>query len=447
LVFRRVEDAHGTEPSTADLHVQNFKAMVERVPAVVYVAEAGEDGKWLYVSPAIEGLLGFTPEEWAADPYLWSKRLHPEDRERVLKEEHSDLVESTAPSSSDYRLLAKDGTVVWVRDRATVADDGNGRVAYYQGLLVEIGEQKAAEQALQQSERRFKSLLEHGTDLVLVLDSIGSIHYCSPSIQNLLGFGPEEVIGRVVFELIHPLDSKVALERFVRLVPSAKTTDMGELRVVHADKSVRWMEAHALNLLEDESVKGVVVNCRDTTERRVLEARLRHLAYHDSLTGLPNRVLFMDRLGQALARLARSGHMLAVLFIDLDDFKEINDHYGHAIGDEVLAIAAQKIGKCLRPSDSAARLGGDEFALVLEDLNEPDDAGIVAKRIFGQLEEPIEIKGNKIPLEVSIGVAIGESSEQQAEQLLIEADKAMYQAKAGGKHRWQYAHRQLPGLD
>ena len=446
MVPRRADNVRRIETPSSELEVRDFRAIVERVPAVVYLAEAGENGKWLYVSPGIEPMLGFTPDEWAADPYLWSKQLHPDDRERVLTEENTQFVADASPSSIDYRLIAKDGTTVWVRDRATVVEDRNGNGPYYQGLLVEIGALKSAEEALQQSEKRFKSLLEHGTDLVLVLDSIAEIRYASPSLESLLGYKPQDVIGRVVFEFLHPRDATVALERFVGVVSAEDRTEMGELRVRHADGSVRWMEVHALNLVHDESVDGVVVNCRDTTEQRVLEARLRHLAYHDALTGLPNRVLFTDRLTQALARLARSEHLIAVLFVDLDDFKVINDRYGHTVGDEVLAYAGQKIRKCLRPSDSAARLGGDEFALILEDLNDPKDAAVVAKRIFHELNNPLQLKGREIPLQMSIGMAIGESSQQTAESLLSEADKAMYKAKAGGKNRWQFADRQLPGL-
>jgi diguanylate cyclase (GGDEF)-like protein/PAS domain S-box-containing protein len=418
-----------------DLRVTDFKGMVERIPAVVYLAEAGELGRWLFVSSSIEDLLGYTAREWAADPGLWAKCLHPEDRARVLSEEKKDLAPAEeSPVSSDYRLIARDGRTVWVRDRAVVVEGG-----IYQGLLVEIGEQKEVEDQLQQSEQRFRSLLENATDVVAVLDSIAVVKYVSPSLKSILGYAPDEVVGRPVFDFVYTQDAQAALEQFVALVSSDRSEYRTEVRVLHGDGSVRWMELHAVNLLDDPAVSGVVINARETTERRALEERLRHLAYHDSLTGLPNRTLFMDRAARSLARLARREHSIAVLFLDLDDFKDINDRLGHRIGDEVLAHVGKELEACLRPSDSAARLGGDEFGVLLDDLRDPEDAATVARRIFEQLAEPLKVRGHEIYVAASAGIAVGDGGVQSPDALLHAADEAMYKAKAEGKSRWQFA--------
>jgi diguanylate cyclase (GGDEF)-like protein/PAS domain S-box-containing protein len=412
--------------------------MIERLPAVVYLAEGGEAGRWLYVSPAIEDLLGFPPEDWMNDRLLWAKQLHPDDRDRVLSEESRDF--AAIPESavtSDYRLIASDGRVVWVRDRALVLNEPSRR-PFYQGMLVEIGEQKAVEEALLRNERRFRSLLENATDVVGVLDSIATLTYVSPSISSILGYEPQKVTGRPVFDLIHDEDAKLALERFVNLVSSENREVRTEVRVRHGDGSLRWMEVHAVNLLSDPDVQGVVVNARETTERRTLEERLRHLAYHDSLTGLPNRALFMDRVARSLARLTRSDHSIALMFLDLDDFKNINDRLGHRIGDRVLGHVATNLQAGLRPTDSAARLGGDEFGVLLDDLQSRDDAEKVAVRVFEQLARPLDVEGHEISVVASAGIAIATTASVSADTLLHSADEAMYKAKAEGKNRWRF---------
>jgi diguanylate cyclase (GGDEF)-like protein/PAS domain S-box-containing protein len=413
--------------------------MVERIPAVVYLAEAGESGRWLYVSRSIKDLLGYTAEEWAGNPALWAQCLHPDDRGRVLSEESRDFSPALqAPVTSDYRLIARDGRTIWVRDRA-VAVDGEGTPGVYQGLLVEIEEQKEAEEKLQRSEGRFRSLLENATDVVAVLDSIATVKYVSPSLRSVLGYAPDDFVGLPIFDFVYTQDAEAALEQFVTLVSSEGSEYRSEVRVLHSDGSVRWMEVNAVNLLNDPAVEGVVLNARETTERRTLEERLRHLAYHDSLTGLPNRTLFMDRVARSLARLARSDHRVAILFLDLDDFKDINDRLGHRIGDELLAYVGKELEACLRPSDSAARLGGDEFGVLLDDLKDPEDAASVARRIFEQLSAPLAVRGHEIHVAASAGIAVGDRAAQSADALLHAADEAMYKAKAQGKNRWQFA--------
>jgi diguanylate cyclase (GGDEF)-like protein/PAS domain S-box-containing protein len=439
VIARGSAESQRTETQVDDRHVPDFKGMVERIPAVVYLAEAGESGRWLYVSPAIEKILGYRAEEWMTDPLLWAKRLHPDDRERVLAEESMHLGSALKTAvTSDYRLIASDGSVVWVRDRAVAVEEPD-RPPFYQGLLVEIGEQKAAEEELQSNERRFRSLLENATDLVGVLDSIATLRYVSPSVRSILGYEPKDIVGRSVFDLIHPDDAQMALERFVNLVSSDNREARREVRVRHVDGSVRWMEVNAINLLNDADVRGIVLNARETTEQRALEERLRHLAYHDSLTGLPNRTLFMDRVARSLSRLSRREHSIALMFLDLDDFKDINDRLGHRIGDEVLGHVAANLVVSLRPSDSAARLGGDEFGVLLDDLGGPEDAEKVAGRIFDQLAQPLTVRGHEITVVTSAGIAIGDTASLSADALLHAADEAMYKAKAQGKNRWQFA--------
>jgi diguanylate cyclase (GGDEF)-like protein len=211
----------------------------------------------------------------------------------------------------------------------------------------------------------------------------------------------------------------------------------GELRVQHADGSWRWIEAVGRNLVDDPAVGGVVVNYRDITTRKTLEDELRHQAFHDSLTGLANRALFVDRLDHALSLARRSRRPLAVLFIDLDDFKTFNDSFGHAAGDELLLAVADRLRDSVRPNDTIARLGGDEFAVLVHETDRPhEDAVLVAERIMRAFQEPVEAATETISVHLSVGIATTHDS-RHADELIRSADLAMYRAKETGKGRFE----------
>ncbi|HEX3214488.1 MAG TPA: EAL domain-containing protein, partial [Actinomycetota bacterium] len=205
--------------------------------------------------------------------------------------------------------------------------------------------------------------------------------------------------------------------------------------VRHRDGTWLHSETVAANLLEDANVRGLVLNTRDVSDRKELEAQLVHQAFHDGLTGLANRTLFTERVEHALARKGQGD--LAVLFIDLDDFKHVNDSLGHAAGDQLLVAAARRLQGCLRPTDVAARLGGDEFAVLLERVTDTDGAATVAGRVLDTLHQPFGLNGRTIPIKASLGVATGQPGIDEADELLRNADVAMYAAKAGGKDRYE----------
>jgi diguanylate cyclase (GGDEF)-like protein/PAS domain S-box-containing protein len=299
------------------------------------------------------------------------------------------------------------------------------------------------EQALQQelltmdvrrSEERFRSLVRNASDTVLIVAEDGTVAYESPAVERMLGFAPHERVGMPVLQLLHA-DDLFAGQRWlaeVRRNPGAE--GRVELRARHADGSWRVIEAVAKNLLDDPAVGGVVVNYRDITERKQLEDRLLHQALHDQLTGLPNRSLFLDRLEHAWARAGGTGQPVAVIFLDLDDFKGINDALGHAAGDEALRVAARRIIACLGPGDTVARVGGDEFAVLIEDVRELAGAARVAERILAALRQPLQLTSSEVTLRASVGIASARAT-QEPDELLRNADIAMYQAKSQGKGR------------
>ena len=209
-----------------------------------------------------------------------------------------------------------------------------------------------------------------------------------------------------------------------------------DVRLAHADGSVRDCELIAINLLDDASLRGVVLTCHDMTERRAFERELTELAVNDRLTGLPNRTLPLDQVSRAIARAHRRQACAAILFVDLDNFKLINDSLGHQMGDELLILVAERLRSCLRTEDTLARMGGDELAMLIEDVTDEAEVIVIAERILATLGAPFQIGRQSLFSTASIGIALSGPGVDQPSSLLRNADLALYQAKAQGKARW-----------
>ena len=284
---------------------------------------------------------------------------------------------------------------------------------------------------LRRQERHFRSLAQNASDVLTVVDAAGIIRYQSASVARVLGFQPEALVGQRVDSLFAPGEAEIL--RSIRSAPPPPATPpvlQGQLR--RSDGSSCIAEITVANLLNDDAVRGFVLTSRDIGERRALEDRLRQQALHDPLTGLGNRLLFLDRLDHAVDRARRNPELIAVLMLDLDGFKQVNDTLGHDVGDQLLVEVARRLRDCVRQGDTVARMGGDEFAVLLEraDLEGPN---VVAQRIVYRLRAPVEIGGRAIVTHGSVGVALGATTSLKAEELLRNADLAMYVAKSKGK--------------
>jgi diguanylate cyclase (GGDEF)-like protein/PAS domain S-box-containing protein len=286
-----------------------------------------------------------------------------------------------------------------------------------------------------ESEARFSSLVARSSDLITVVAADGTVLYQSPSIERGLGYSTGQIVGSRFDELMHD-DERARLVAV--LAKGSRHSDSGpeaiECRLQHSDG--RWLQFEVLhtNLLDDEHVRGIVLNSRDVSERKAFEEQLAHQAFHDSLTMLANRALFADRVEHALARAASQGDGIAVVFGDLDDFKTINDSLGHGAGDEVLIEVARRLAATVRPEDTAARFGGDEFAVLLERIDSDDDATEVADRMLEAFRLPIQLNDTEVFVRTSIGIAITRGGERSTPaELLRNADVAMYIAKRDGK--------------
>ncbi len=294
-----------------------------------------------------------------------------------------------------------------------------------------MGRTRAFEQ--RRGENRLAALIHRSADAIVLIDRDHRVSFASPATENLAGLAPESSLGMVMTSWF-PDDPEGLSRRLDDLVsmPAGSVIALAE-RMVSVDQTTRFVEGTACNLLDDPDIRAIVVTTRDVTDRRELEAQLEWRAFHDDLTGLANRALFADRVVHALgkARLTPSAG-IALLFLDLDDFKAVNDSMGHAAGDQLLQHVAARLSSCLRASDTIARLGGDEFAILLDDVRSPEQARDVANLVVEVLREPTDVAGIHIGVHASVGVAVG-LHDSTDESLMRDADTAMYRAKSEGK--------------
>lgn len=295
---------------------------------------------------------------------------------------------------------------------------------------------KREQEILRRSEARFRPLVQSSSDVIAVVDEGYAFRYASPAIRQLAEIGPEEAAGRSVLGLAADAD-KPSFEAFLADVHSRPNfTSATEVKLAVGES--RYAQVVCTNRLRDPDVKGLVLNIRDISERKSLEEQLRHQAFHDPLTGLSNRLLFMERLEHALMRARRNGNQkVSVLYMDIDRFKNVNDDLGHTFGDNLLCEVAARLSKSLRAGDTAARLGGDEFAVLLEEAADAEHAQQTAERVLEEMERPFEVEGQTVNITASIGVVIADAITMTAEEVLRDADVAMYDAKEHGRARVQ----------
>ena len=336
----------------------------------------------------------------------------------------------------EHRLRRPDGEVRWVHGQAEVVRDGEGRPCRMLGTVHDVTERRMAEAKLKEAEARYRSLVERVPVAIYrqEIDHNGAVSYISPQIEAITGYAPEEYADPNLWvRTMHSDDRQRVLDEDERTDKTGEPFRV-EFRKFARDGRLIWLRDEAV-LVRDEAGEplywqGVV---QDVTERKTLEERLEYQALHDSLTGLPNRRRFVDRLGQALGRTRRrKGTRAAVLFMDLDGFKNVNDSLGHEVGDLLLVVVAQRLGRSLRPEDALARFGGDEFVVLLEEVDDPAEAVRVAERITEELRWPFLLDGRELFAAASIGISLGDARTHDPDVLLREADTAMYRAKEEG---------------
>ena len=417
---------------------ERYRGVFEGVPIGLYRTTPA--GRLLDANDALVQVLGYPDREILLGAKVGDIYYDPEDRQRwqrTVEEEEGSRIRSF-----ETRVRRYDGQVIWVRFSLQTIRDEDGQVLRYEGALEDITDRRLAQVALRESEERFRALVQNASDMISILDPDGSVLYASPSHQRLLGHSPDDFVGGNFLDFVHYEDRPLVANALQCLVDLPHENLTIEFRCQHHNGTWLTIETTASNLLDHPSVQGLVLNSHDITDRKRAEERLLHDALHDELTGLPNRALFMDRLWQAVERSRREpDRMMAVLFLDVDQFKIVNDSLGHLVGDQLLIQIARALSSVLRPMDTIARIGGDEFAILLEGGHEVEDAASVADRIHERLAAPINLGGHEVFITASIGIAICTPDYEKPEDLLRDADTAMYRAKSSGRACHVVFHR------
>ena len=391
------------------------------------------DGTWVEVNPALCTMLGYPADELLK--MTFRDVTHPDDLD-TDSELFEQLKAGDIPSYTiEKRYFGAGGQLIWGLNHASAVRDESGRTIYSVTQIQDVTDDHLHRARLEAVQARFSALVEHGADVIAIIDQSLRFTYASPAYHEVFGVDPAEVMGDHISERIHPDDIDHVTAALTALWSQPGAVTSFETRAVHVDGSGRTLEVTASNRLADPNVEGIVCNVRDVTERAEAAARLAHQAMHDTLTDLPNRALLLDRLDQALVRARMSGRPCAVLFLDLDHFKQINDTLGHGVGDQVLVTVANRLRKVIRPGDSVARFGGDEFVILAEGISAPGATLDMAERIRTIIAEPVHLAARTVTVGCSIGIAL--SDRHRPDAMLQEADTAMYQAKKHGRNRWE----------
>lgn len=430
LLVRDVTRINQQERQFADAE-SRWKVAFHRAP--VAMAEISEQGVFVAANPAMSQLTGRPWRQLAGTSFL--DLLHPDDR--VAGEGRAAQVGNGESNvwMSQRRILRPDGSVVWVSLHGSVmggAGDGQSVLLHLVDMTAEVAQKRAIEQAA----ARYSALVEHNPDLIAVVDADFVVRYLSPAYQIMLGHDPATALGVACANRVHPDDLETLKAGLAEATTIPGGTVTYEIRVQAADGDYRTLEITATNHLANPAIEGIVCNCRDVTDRAAEAARLAHRATHDGLTGLANRALIEHRLAASLTQEPRPEGVCAVLYIDLDGFKAINDSLGHASGDQVLATVAHRLNHVVRGDDRVGRLGGDEFLVITGNLGSVDAALEIAERVRRAVEEPIQLADRRVRIGCSIGVTTAPYDRSPAD-MMAEADFALYEAKALGRNRWQ----------
>src|SRR5215217_3000459 len=417
---------------------QRFRGSFER--AATGMALVGTDGRFLRVNKSLCEILGYTERELLGKTF--QEITHPEDLDADLDQVRRMLDGEIRTYQMEKRYFHKEGHVVWALLSVSLVHDEEDEPLYFVFQIQDVSERKKFEEAFERLSQQHEKVLEAAGEGIFGLDLHGNITFVNPAASDMTGWSTQDLLGRPMHNLLHhtkPDGAPYPSEECP--IYAAFTTGTTHSR----DDEVFWrkdgtsfpVEYTSTPVTEDGEVAGAVVTFRDITERKALKEQLQHQAFHDLLTGLPNRALFIDRLERALTRANRRASNVAVLFMDLDNFKVVNDSLGHKAGDQMLVGVAERLKTCLRSEDTAARLGGDEFTILVEDIAGIGEVVQIAERIADILRPPFALEEQEVFATVSTGIALNSTAQEQPADLLRHADLAMYRAKLRGKARYE----------
>ncbi len=417
---------------------KKLKELKERMELALI---GSNDGLWdwnlldnsVYLSPRWKEMLGFDSSR-SIDKYTnWEDRIHPDDVDRVVADIQDNIDGKTEFYENVHRLKHKDGHWVWILDRGKTHYDENGKPVRMIGTHTDITQEKE----MQLKYVYQAQIIEQVNDSVISITLYGIITSWNIGSELLLGYKASEMIGKHITSIYMDKDSELLRDGIKKTLETGRFST--ETHLVKKSGAVVPIEL-SLSLLRDENgeASGIICYAQNITERKAAQAKLHYQAHYDSLTDLPNRVLFSDRLNHSVDKASRRGLNIALLFIDLDRFKQINDSLGHDVGDMVLKVVAQRLKSVVRKEDTLSRLGGDEFTVIMENLEKTEDASVLAKKILEILKEPININGHTLYASSSIGISLYPDDSLDAHDLIKYADIAMYKAKEDGRNNFQF---------
>src|SRR5688572_10821380 len=417
-----------------------FRSVFEH--AGVGMAMTDLNGRLIRVNAKYAAMLGWTPDELrdrGVDAVV-------DEKYRLAERQCRTTLLSSARSevTAEMALVCKDAGSIWVSVVTSLVRDQTGVPRHFLSVVHDVSARRAAELALRESEEKFRQLADNIPEIFWITDARQrKLHYLSPGFETLTGKPLTEVMRRPRgwLQVVHPDDrERVRLAR--KGLPHEEYNI--EYRIVLADGSIRWVHDQAFPVRDASgTVYRIAGIGADVTHRKEAEEKLVYLAHYDGLTGLPNRVLFLDRLQQMLAQARRRGRQAAVMFLDLDRFKVVNDTLGHAVGDELLRNVAQRLSYCIRVGDTVARFSGDEFVLIVNDLREAEDARHIAQKVLQAFTDPFRLNGHEVFVSTSIGIAMFPADGEDEQTLLKSADTAMYRAKESGRDNFQFYTREM----
>jgi diguanylate cyclase (GGDEF)-like protein/PAS domain S-box-containing protein len=395
------------------------------------------DSRIVFWSKGAERIYEYTAEEAVGRHYGMLFPGGESEEAEILRTKGPAILTERRGIFEGWRIT-KSGRRVYVRVAASPLFDESGGHVGFVGHAIDITAQKQAEEALQSSRDKLEALLDAQSraDIGLFVIENGRIIFTNNAMCRLFGYATEEFRALPSYlDLAHPVDRERVAQNHQRRLKGEQFTNRYDIAIITKSGERREVEITASPITTDGR-PGVLVVMVDISERKRVEARVQYLALHDALTGLANRVLFFDRLNSAIAAAHRKGGAFALLYLDLDDFKPINDTYGHEAGDLALRNVAERLRDCVRENDTVARLGGDEFILLVSDAFEETAAVTVAEKVIAELTRPLPIEGCQHLLGCSIGIALYPRDGEDADGLMRHADAAMYGAKRLGKNRY-----------
>lgn len=403
---------------------------------VIGMFQSTPGGRFISVNPALARMCGYaSPEDMTSDirDIACQHYVHPQERDEFRRI----MAGQGFVEGFEHETYRADGSTFWVSVNARAVPDRDGNVLYYEGTHEDITKRKNAEEALRQSEERHRAIIENIGDGYYETDLKGNITFVNDAAMRIISIPRSELEGKNFRNYAAAEDAARIFAVFHQVYLTGTPFRGLAWRVVRPDGREQHLEV-SVSLIRDAAARpaGFRGILHDITERRRSEEAIQHMAYHDPLTGLPNRLLFYDRFTQVMAYARRNREQFAVMLLDLDKFKEINDRFGHGVGDQLLRSLAERLTSQMRDGDTVARFGGDELLLLLPGMKQIQDLEPLGQKILQAFQQPFSLSGQALAVHASVGVAVYPDDGTDRDTLVQKADFAMYRAKAAGGNRW-----------